>query len=453
MPALVSFLLSATIGFGFGRKRPFAGLAVLLIGLLFHEALVKWLTFALGLPIEWVQGLSLWKDGLLIGLGPAVLVKSWRQSAAVRWRQLPQRLGPIGMALAAMVLVGALAVVLAPDLLAGLAALRDYYEPVLVFGIVLGLAPTRAQLSRLGKAWIVSGVVLAVVGLWQSFAWDQADYVRFGFGAAISDLGVPPLELNGRLILRAPSLVTGPNELGMHMLLLILLVCGLLVLRRGSNLRRSGLLLCLVLLSASLAYSYSRGDLVALPIGVVTLGLTFRLPGKKRDWVRLWPLLAAFLLALAFGYINGTVSTLVSTAAGFDEDYHIVDTSEAIDALLKQPQGVGMGQVGPRIGAFFPDQPRFHIEGSIFQIAFDMGLWGLAVWLVGLAVVLRRAWRTLSAIDDPMVDSLARTGLSGWLALVPVALFIPILQSLSMMSWMWFLLGLAVKGPQLERSD
>jgi len=114
---------------------------------------------------------------------------------------------------------------------------------------------------------------------------------------------------------------------------------------------------------------------------------------------------------------------------------------------------VGLGLVGPRIGAFFPapENVAFHIEGSIFQIAFELGVIGLAVWGVFLAICLRRGWRAWMAAATAEVELTAAVAVAGGIGSLVVFLFIPLMQSLTMMAWMWFFLGLTLAAVELER--
>lgn len=434
------------------RKRPFTLLAVLLVGLLFNELLVKWATFLLGLAPDAVLAISLWKEGTLAGLG-VVLVWSWltdhgRMTLGARLTSL----GLMDLALAAVVLVGIFAMIAAPNRTAALAAFRDYYEPLLVFVFARRFLPSRNQITRLLRIWLGVGALMAALGLLQTFFWDASDYLRFGFGEPISDMGVPPLALGGQTILRAPSFVTGPNELGMHMVLM-LLYTSYRILQVGLPKNQTLLLGSASLLYAiCLAYTYSRGDLIALPAGIAVL-LLARWAKNRSVPLRGWQVVILTLIVVsALSFLNGTAQTLVETVTGFSEDYHIVDTGEAIDRLFEQPGGVGLGLVGPRRGVFFPTNVAFHVEGSVFQLAFEMGIWGLAVWVIFVFAALRKAWRVLLHTADPMVDSLAATAVSGWIASIPVQLFIPLMQSLPMMSWMWFFLGLAVEDPDFDRA-
>jgi hypothetical protein len=159
-----------------------------------------------------------------------------------------------------------------------------------------------------------------------------------------------------------------------------------------------------------------------------------------------WSLQIATILAVMFAAVlqTGLLGHVAGTAANPQEQYHVQDTSSALEVLLDHPAGVGMGLVGPRIGAFFPKDPAFHVEGSIFQIAFEMGVWGAALWILFALVAIGWAVRGWGRAEDPLDRALVGTAVGGGLGLSFVLLFLPLMQSMPLMSWMWFLLGYAV---------
>jgi len=445
LPVLVFFAL---VFYVLARKFGFPVLAGTLLALLLQEWAVRWLTFLFKAPALVVTAASLWKDGALIGLGVVWLQRSLAQIRQSGTSPFRKRVDLLGGLMAVLVALGVVSALLSPNRLAGVMAFRDYYEPVLVFVLIGAFAPSRAQLGRFVRAWVVVLAFMAVLGIVQTVFWTAQDYARWGFGLPRSELGIPSTGVPGIVDLRAPSTVTGPNELGMHMVLGLLLASQLmLTAERGNQ------WLCFaigLLFGIALVLTFSRSDLLASLIGMAALFLL-----RQRDRAPVfgrWSLQVAAILAVMFAAVlqTGLLGHVAGTAANPQAQFHVQDTSSALDALLEDPAGVGMGLVGPRLGAFFPKDPAFHVEGSILQIAFDMGVWGAALWILFALVALVWAVRGWRRAEDPLDRALVGTAVGGGLGLSFVLLFLPLMQSMPLMSWMWFLLGYAV---HLGRSD
>jgi len=438
-PLFVVYLL---VFYFLGRRSGFPVLAGILLALLFHELLIRWLTFLLKAPALMVTAASLWKDGALIGLGVVWLQRSLGQMRQSGTSPLRKRIGLLDGLLAALVALGLVSALLSPNRLAGIMAFRDYYEPVLVFILIGAFVPPREQLGRFVKAWVVVLAFMAVLGIVQTATWSEQEYERWWFGSPRSELGIPSTGGLGIVDLRAPSTVTGPNEFGMHMVLGLLLVSQLMYTAQR---RSQWLYLALGLLfGIALVLTFSRSDLLASLIGMAAL-FWLRIRDRAPVFGR-WSLQIATILAVMFAAVlqTGMLGHVAGTAANPQEQYHVQDTSSALDALLEDPAGVGMGLVGPRIGAFFPAQPAFHVEGSVFQIAFEMGIWGVGLWALFAIVVGVWAVRGRRRAEDPLDRAMVGTAVGGGLGLSFVLLFLPLMQSMPLMSWIWFLLGYAV---------
>ena len=140
------------------------------------------------------------------------------------------------------------------------------------------------------------------------------------------------------------------------------------------------------------------------------------------------------------------------TIANLSDEYYYVDSMEALQYLIKHPAGVGMGLVEPK-GALIliKSEALFHVEGSLFQIAMEMSVWGLALWLLFWGAGLFQIWRSWPNLKEPSLKVLTGTALTGWLGALVAFLFLPLMQSISLMVWLWFLIGLALQAERLDR--
>jgi O-antigen ligase len=92
----------------------------------------------------------------------------------------------------------------------------------------------------------------------------------------------------------------------------------------------------------------------------------------------------------------------------------------------------------------------YHVEGSVFQIAMEMGVWGLGAWLAFWVAALAQIWRNWHALKSPQLRVLTGTAFAAWLGSLVAFLFLPLMQSISLMVWLWFLLGLGYQSAFIE---
>lgn len=434
--------------YALGRKYRFPVLGAVLLALLVQELLIRWLTFWGGASLLVVTAVSLWKDGAIVGLGMVWL----RDFAERKIDVFPAATGKLRAAMAILLLallaIGLLSAIVSPNRLAGVMAFRDYFEPLLVIVIVGAFYPSRGQLRGFVNSWLIVLALMALLGIVQTSVFSAEDYVRLGFGPPSGDIGIPEIGLSGGVRHRSPSTVTGPNELGMHLVLGLLFVGQLAV--EAERRARWAYIGLFAIFGVGLVLTFSRSDLAAFLIGLSFIYWLDRHMSIRK--IVNWSVLLLVVLGIMFVVAAqaGVLEHLLGTVTGLREQYHFADTSKAVAALLQRPAGVGMGLVGPRSGAFFPEEPAFHVEGSAFQIAFEMGVWGLALWGVFTAAAFVVVVRTRRRMQDRLEKVLAATALGGWLGLALVLIILPLMQSIVLMSWMWFLLGLALHAGQSE---
>jgi hypothetical protein len=173
---------------------------------------------------------------------------------------------------------------------------------------------------------------------------------------------------------------------------------------------------------------------------------------KKRPMVWIAVLILGIIAAAVVATKSGMFLLVKDTVLNLKDEYHIRDIAGAIQYLTRHPEGVGMGFVGPRQGVFFPQPSKFSVEGSLFQIAMEMGVWGLLIWLIFWFVGLQRLLRIRNDISDGLLRTIVTTAFTGWVTALVVFLFLPMMQSLTLMSWLWFFLGSGLMAKNWEES-
>ncbi|MGH2619954.1 MAG: hypothetical protein ACRDHG_05210, partial [Anaerolineales bacterium] len=214
-----------------------------------------------------------------------------------------------------------------------------------------------------------------------------------------------------------------------------------------------------VLFTAGLGVSASRRALLALVAATAGMAILYRdaivnrlrsAEGRSRNQFLLALTAAVALVAVLLGG-SGLIALGIETVRSFAQQYHYLDSLEAIRYLAAHPAGVGMGLVEPK-GALTLIEAggTYHVEGSLFQIAMEMGVWGLAAWLAFWGIALGRIYRNFRALKNDHLRVLAGTAFAGWLGSLVAFLFLPLMQSISLMVWLWFLLGLGYQSKSIE---
>jgi hypothetical protein len=434
-------------------RHPLVALSFVILAIPLRDFSTRWMNVHTPLAVSQVTDLGRWWFVAILVLLSLCGVRWLRLRAN---RPLP-RPATADVLLAAAVVLAIVAALTSPSFPAGFLSLRGYLQPLGVFLLARLITPTRNELRTLLIAWLAIGLIMAALGLWQVSAWTEADYRAEGYVRQDGDLVVPQVGVGSRNYLRPASTVSGPNELGMDMVVLILLA-GLLALEGpvGARMPLAGLSL---FFTAGLAISLSRsaflGFVTALGAGVVLY---------RRSLIQLWTsasrrrqlalLLGCGLTLSAVVVIlanSGILDLVASTIRSFGNQYHVLDSVRAVEYLLQRPQGVGMGLVEPKGAlALIEAGGAYHVEGSIFQIGMEMGVWGLAAWLAFWGAVLARIYRNWHRLQSPELRVVAGTAFAGWLGSLVAFLFLPLMQSISLMVWLWFLLGVGYQSDRFE---
>jgi hypothetical protein len=437
-------------------KRPFLVLAALVLLVPFRDLNIRWMNAATDLSPEWVNTLSRWWFILILAL-LAVIVLQWIL-VWIKDRRIP-KLGWVDVAFVLVILVAVISTFVSPNFSAGFTSLRGYLQPLGVFILARAIRPTQKQLQLLLILLLVVGVVLAAFEFWQVTGWDAEDYRARGYLDQGGRLVTPTITVRGEPYIRPSSTVSGPNELGVDMMLLMLAAVFGSFQFKGALRNLSLILLSAFALGIVLTFSRSAilGTALALLLsGVLLVRSIYRVKGQESRKIPrgfVYAGIGIFALVVLILILTGAFQLMGDTIANLSDEYHFVDSMEALQYLIKHPAGVGMGMVEPK-GALIliKSEALFHVEGSLFQIAMEMGVWGLALWLLFWSACLIQIWRSWPNLKEPSLKILTGTALTGWLGALVAFLFLPLMQSISLMVWLWFLLGLALQAERLDHA-
>jgi hypothetical protein len=424
-------------------RRPYAILLALLFGLLLQEQMIRFLRFALEAPGYLIQGASLWKELLLVALILALALR-WFRGA-----DLAIRFQGFDLLVLALLLLAMAHSVFSVDPLAGVAAIRNLFEPLLAFYIVRAINPSPRALRKTLWALLGAGVLISVLGIWQALAWDGSTFERWGY--LHPDRWIPTVAVDGGFRFRPSSTVAGPNILGSFNALFAALALGLALTTSGRKRWAAAAAFPLFLLG--LVYTYSRSGMLTLGVSgaVFLLAILWQPDLRSRGrafFARRWVLPATLLFIVGFAaalVISGMGARLTGSLTTLTDQFHAQDKVEALSYVLQHPAGIGMGQAGPRDGLFFPDVSIYEVESSLFHLALDMGIWGLALWMAIIGCLwsaLWKAWQHGTSSEVRLVAALAACLWPGYLL---AFLFLPLMQSMALMAWLWFLSGAGIR--------
>ncbi|TFH33212.1 MAG: hypothetical protein E4G99_11750 [Anaerolineales bacterium] len=449
---LLLLILGPTI-FILGWRRPFAVLSGLVLLLPFRDLSIRALNAFTSIPLETVNSLSRWWMVIVLALLGVWAVKGIRSIKARR--RLPKP-GILDILLGILLILGLIEALLSPNQLAGITSLRGYLQPLLVFLLARSFIPkSTKELRFLNIALLVVGGLLFAMALWQFVGWTEETYKQWGYVDQIGRItglfrDLEELDL-GTGFIRPASTVSGPNELGSLMLILFFLALQWLFL--GPRNARPYLILLSVGFVAGLAMTNSRSVFIGFiaSAGMLILYLIRNFRSSFRGFGRSkWILIAVFSFIGLAGFLvmmdlMGMLDIVIWSIQHPLADAHIVESLQAVGDIWRQPAGVGMGMVWPKGAAILQEtKALYHIEGSLFQIAFEWGVGGFAVWMLFIGISLKKTWKGWERSNAFHVQALSGMAVLGWVGILMVLIFLPLMQSVNLMVLLWFILGLGV---------
>ena len=454
LSTLIVVVVVGTITFIIGWRRPFAVLSVQVLLIPFRDLSIRWMNASTGLSSEWVNALSRWWFVLVLSLLAVVGIRF-----AIEWarsRVIPKiRVTDIFFLLVCVVAL--ISTLFSPDKRAGFTSMRGYLQPMAVFVLARAVRPSKEQLRTLLILFIIVGVIMMAFELWQVFGWTDMDYRTHGYLRQNGELVTPTIQVRGQPYIRPTSTVSGPNELGISMLLLSMGTFFGALYFDGRLRILLGLLTPVFILGVMLTFSRSAflGLIVAILAATILLikpqptGLEDR--GIREGYKPVALIVGLVMLVILVFVLSGNLPRISNTLTYLTQEYHVRDSLDAARFLLENPGGVGMGMVEPK-GAtiLMVSDPLYHVEGSLFQIAMEMSILGLVIWLGFWCVGLIKVWQLWGELKQPGLRVLTGTAFTGWVGALVAFTFLPLMQSISLMAWLWFFFGLALESQRTE---
>lgn len=273
--------------------------------------------------------------------------------------------------------------------------LRIFCYFIIGYSLALLSANSKLLTTRMVRLLIILSTVVCLVGLAQ---WLLPKDLMTHFGYSI-DRGVKPnFFIDDKPDLpRIMSTIRDPNSLGAFLILPIVILLGALI--KGWKTNRRMLLSGLLLLhTLALFLTFSRSAfLAALLAAAAFLAFSYRNPlirGAKRFAI---PLAVGLVLIIGGAFILRDQYVVQNVILHSDESTTLADPNElrvalvqkGIDGVIDDPEGHGPGTAG-LVSTKLPN--GLLTENYYLQIAYEVGLLGLLIFLGLLYFILKTLW-------------------------------------------------------------
>jgi hypothetical protein len=421
-------------------KKPFWGILTLVIFLPFHAFLVMLTRHCFALTGDQVFCVAFWKELFIILLLVVVLTKSlWK-------KKLPFKLISLDWLILILAALGVLSVLYGTrNFNQALWGLRTDFEFFIVYFLARSIIKNKNQLKILVASVLGTGLLVILFAILQIYYWPADFLVRFGYILLPWVPGGPlqAYQTVGNLI-RIISTFSGAIQLGPYLAILILLSLSLLLFIK-SKIIKVFLGLFSILCLFPLYHTFTRSAWLGLLVGLFILFLIIvqdrfkkisassKSPHQK-FWCRGKKVISIVLVTVFLvGLILGTFFLLKSAAPSgptyFDElIYHRASTyehwqsiTESLKIIKNHPFGLGLGKSGLVTLRF--DQ-RFLSENWYLQIATEMGILALAVFIGIMVIFIRSTYRLYLKAQDPFIKALSLGVLLSFICFSIVGLFL-----------------------------
>lgn len=307
---------------------------------------------------------------------------------------------------------------------------RYDFVPLIAFFILRRVPWSEEFLQRAMKGILGAGVLIAVYGI-ISFFLPAAFFTLLGYSDLhslyVPDGALAPFQqIGGTTLRRIQSVMSGPNQLGVWLLMPIAVVLGVTPSGDEGRLRFHGsspltmTLFVLLVLVAALILTFSRAAWIG---AAVIVGIAFMpvLRSLSRRTV-IYLLSSAFCLLVLSLVLFPSILLRAASSRG-----HIENPLKAIAMMVDHPFGLGLGTAGPASNrtsdacvlleagsdaSWAEDRPNLCVfvdglqvqptdrvcscpflpENWYLQIGVEMGWVGLCLYMVLVWMIVRRLW-------------------------------------------------------------
>ncbi len=366
---------------------------VILILLPFHALLTTWA----GSNFGQLDLFRIWKELLLIPLGIGAIWLVTRDKNLKQWLKTNSIARLIGLYILLHIAIGIYAL-----------ATSNVNEEALVYSWIINLrflvfflvcAILAAKSPWLKHNWrkLVIWPALAIIlfGLLQQFVLPVNFLSHFGYGHET----IPAYHTVDQKpdYVRLQSTLRGPNPLGAYLVLIITTLMSFFIAHKNKRLQRSVLAIAAIVV---LFYSYSRSAWLGLALAGSLL--IYKLVQSQKMRRLIFGLsLGAVVIVIGGLALLGRNNIVNNTFLHTDQSSSSPDSSNeahtqafvsGLKSVVRQPLGGGPGTAGP--ASFRNDKPSRIAENYYLQIAQEVGLIGLAIFLIINFKIAKLLWQT-----------------------------------------------------------
>jgi hypothetical protein len=269
----------------------------------------------------------------------------------------------------------------------------------LLFFLYAGLLMSRLDsnfIIKSVKIVLLSGTIVALFGIFQVTLLPNDALSHIGYSKENGTPAVFYISDETQAIERAYSTIKDPNSLGSYLIIII----SLSVLYLIQKWPKQRLLLGGIVLASTLCLllTYSRsawiGVIAALGVLVLLIPRTRNLVIINKNKLLFLGLgIAALLIAglVVFrdtSFVQNTVFHVGDDAVATSNSQRVDSFSNTLERIVENPSGYGPGTAGP--ASFKNDSLEIIPENYYLQIAYEVGVVGLGLFLVICAVVVKR---------------------------------------------------------------
>lgn len=284
------------------------------------------------------------------------------------------------------------------------------YLAFFLVGIVLVRAvPNIVSAKNVAKIIIITGTMVAVIGILQYFVLPADFFQRLGY--SMQSGALPWFYIDDKTdFLRIMSTMRDPNTLGSYLLIPIALIASQYLVAWSTLTKKQRYLLstCLVALLLALILAFSRSGLVGLMVMMAVL-FGVRYAGELRKHASKVSIVVAVLVVVAAGSAAVFRDTYVFKNVVFhaDEQTVLKDPNElrieflvrSVDSIVQHPLGQGLGTAG--LASMKNDITGVNLtENYYLQIGLEMGLAGLILFLYICGLLAYRLYKRWFADKD-----------------------------------------------------
>ena len=341
-----------------------------------------------------------------------------------------------------------------------------YIGHFILVWVVITLITSRQSIQRVIGLMIFSGVVTAVVGLIQArthFIWPASTtYYEMYFNSSFLQ-EKSAMELQGWMgEFRIDSITGTPDHLALYFQTLIPFV-GFWLARQQSRVRQLMGFSTLLLFGVVHLLSFTRGAIVTTVVVLALIGWMI----DKRRFVAFGPtlVLVGFLALLLWAPTRERILSMLSPSHTVGTDAHlepmkwrILTLPVGVQMLFERPLlGIGVGQqpynwpVSAR--SLIPDiEKPVPIHNSYLQAGIEMGLGGLVVLLILMAVTVRHLRSLIKRFQLVGEEKLADIARASLIALIGMACAMVAYPMLETFRYFWLMFGVTGALMRIERS-